>query len=92
MKNTLRLLMLLGVIAQAIALSATWYELGAMLRGDVRMDVLGTALLVLPSILGFGGAAAARALHRRGSAGPGSSHGCRCCCWGSAWVWRRCCG
>jgi hypothetical protein len=67
MKNTLRLLVLLGVIVQAIALYASWYELGAMLRGDMRVDVLGTTLILLPSVLGSGGAAAARALHRRGS-------------------------
>jgi hypothetical protein len=66
-KNTLRLLVLLGVAAQAIALSATWHELSSMLRGDAHMDSLGTALIFLPSLLGFGGAAAARSLHRRGS-------------------------
>jgi hypothetical protein len=67
MKITLLLLIILGVVAQALAIFATWYELGPMLRGERGIDVLGTALLFLPSVLGFGGAAFAARLDSRGS-------------------------
>jgi hypothetical protein len=60
---TLRLLVLLGIVAQAIVLAATWDDLGVMLGGDA----VGALLVVSPALLGFGGAAAARALRRRGS-------------------------
>jgi hypothetical protein len=67
MKNTLRLLVAFGVVAQALTIVATWGELGPMLRGERGMDVVGTALLFLPSVLGFGGAAFAASLATRGS-------------------------
>jgi hypothetical protein len=67
MKNTLRLLVALGVVAQALTIAATWSELGPMLTGERGMDVLGTALLFLPSVFGFGGAASAARLASRGS-------------------------
>jgi len=69
MRNMLWLLVILGFVLQALALYLMEYELRAMLRGDmVGVFTLPDLLLLLsPAILGFGGAAAAAWLQRRGS-------------------------
>jgi hypothetical protein len=67
MKNNIRLLAALGIVVQTLAIFATWEEIGPMLRGERNMDVLGTALLLLPSVLGLGGAALAARLDSHGS-------------------------
>jgi hypothetical protein len=67
-KNATRLLVLLGIAAQLILVFGFWHELAALSRGYTGGLPPEAALLFLvPSILGLGGAAAARALHRRGS-------------------------
>ena len=68
MKHALRFLAALGIVAQALALLATWGEIAPMLRGDRNLDVVGPALLFLPLLLGVGGAAWAARLHSHGSA------------------------
>jgi hypothetical protein len=67
-KNATRLLVLLGIAAQLIVVYGFWHELSALSRGYTGgLPPEAAPLFLLPTILGFGGAAAARALHRRGS-------------------------
>jgi ABC-type Fe3+ transport system permease subunit len=68
LRITLCLLVLLGVAVQAIVLASSWYDLAAMLRGDLGLDPVAIALIFSPAVFGFGGAALANRLHRRGSA------------------------
>jgi len=67
MKHAIRILAALGIAVQTLAIFATWQEIGPMLRGERTMDVVGTALLLLPSVLGLGGAALAARLGSHGS-------------------------
>jgi len=67
-RNTLRCLVILGLVAQGLLAYAYRQELAWMLRGQGGPPSPVALLMFLsPAILGLGGAAAAGALCRRGS-------------------------
>lgn len=63
----LRLLVAAGLLAQGLMLVVGGYEIQAVLRGDLPLSLENLLLLLSPAILGFGGAAGAAWLRRRGS-------------------------